>query len=169
MKKIGPLHTKGISMLFLCFLLWSLPALAETALSAPTPTEQKTAGIGDTARDLSSAGPAAKGEPADATEHTRKGNLLLKQGQFDAAIRSFDDALTLNPHHTAAKISKGIALSGKGELTKAELVLKDALLHNPDPVNTHYQLGLVYEKMGDWNKASNEYKEGIRKHEQGRR
>ena len=39
---------------------------------------------------------------------------------------------------------------------------------DPNPVRTHYELGLVYEKLGDTEKAMAEFKEGIKKHEQGR-
>ena len=47
--------------------------------------------------------------------------------------------------------------------------MKAALVRNPDPVRTHYKLGLVYEKAGDPEKALAEYKEGISKNQQGRK
>jgi len=81
---------------------------------------------------------------------------------------SFDHALKLNPRSYDAKTGKGVVLARKGNLQEAEETLKDALLLNPSPVRTHYELGLVYEELGDTEKAVAEFKEGIRKHEQGR-
>ena len=51
---------------------------------------------------------------------------------------------------------------------EAEQVLKAALDGNPNPVRTHYELGLVYEKEGAPDKALAEFKEGIAKYRQGR-
>jgi tetratricopeptide (TPR) repeat protein len=81
---------------------------------------------------------------------------------------SFDQALKLNPHAHDAKTGRGVVLARRGNLQEAEAVLKDALILNPNPVRAHYELGLVYEKLGDREKAIAEFKEGIWKHEQGR-
>ena len=162
---VRTLQIKGIAVPFICLLLCSPSARAETSLDAPAPGGQKAVGSSLAGKDP---GTANAGQ-ADAAEHARKGNLLLTQGKFEEAVVSFDRALQLNPHLSAAKTGKGIAFSRKGELVKAEGILKDALLQNPDPIRAHYELGLVYEKMGDLNRATAQYKEGIRKHEQGRR
>ncbi len=101
--------------------------------------------------------------------HIRLGYLLLKKDANDEAIAEFEKALQLVPRSHPAKIGKGIALSHKGDLKAAETILKDALILNPDPVKVHYELGLVYEKMGDFAKALAEFKEGVAKYEQGRK
>lgn len=61
-----------------------------------------------------------------------------------------------------SKTGIGIALLKKGDLKGAESVLKGALILNPYPSMTHYALGLVYEKLGDYEKAIMHYKEGIK-------
>jgi tetratricopeptide (TPR) repeat protein len=101
--------------------------------------------------------------------YSRLGYLLLKKDSIDEAMESFSKALELRSDYHNAKTGKGIVLSRKGDLKAAEAALQDALILNPDPVRTHYELGLVYEKMGEQEKAIAEYKEGIRKFEQGRR
>jgi tetratricopeptide (TPR) repeat protein len=63
----------------------------------------------------------------------------------------------------------GIILGRRGKLKEAEQTLKAALVQNPNPVRTHYELGLVYEKSGDLEKAIAEYKQGIKKYQQGRK
>jgi tetratricopeptide (TPR) repeat protein len=107
--------------------------------------------------------------PTDAVLHVRLGYLLLKKGVPDEAWLSFAEALKLSPRSHAALTGEGIVLSRKGNLKEAEQMLKAALVLNPDPVRTHYELGVVYEKLGDLDKALIEYKEGINKHEQGRK
>lgn len=107
--------------------------------------------------------------PSEAILHVRLGYLLLKKGAPDEARLSFAEALKLNPKSHAALTGEGIVQSGKGNLKEAEKTLRAALAQNPDPVRAHYELGVVYEKLGDLDKALLEYKEAIRKHEQGRK
>ncbi|NTW99587.1 MAG: tetratricopeptide repeat protein [Geobacteraceae bacterium] len=107
--------------------------------------------------------------PAESILHTRLGYLLLKKGIPDEARLLFAEALKLSPRSHAALTGEGIVLSRKGNLREAEQTLKAALVQNPDPVRTHYELGVVYEKLGEFDKALHEYKEGITKHQQGRK
>jgi len=108
-------------------------------------------------------------DPANALAHMRLAYLLIEKGALDEAMKSFEEALRINPHLYDAKTGRGIVLVRRGDLKEAELVLKDALLLNPNPVRTHYELGLLYERRNDFEKAVAEFKEGIRKHEQGRK
>ncbi len=107
-------------------------------------------------------------DPSDTSAHITLGYLLIRKGALDEASLSFDESLKINPRSSDAKTGKGIILARQGRLKEAEAVLKDALVLNPNPVRTHYELGLVYEKLGDLEQALTEFKEGIRKHEQGR-
>jgi tetratricopeptide (TPR) repeat protein len=108
-------------------------------------------------------------DPGNAKAHARLGWLLLAAGSYDAAISSFDQVLQINPHSADAKTGKGAALGRKGELATAEAMLKDALAHNPNPVRAHYELGLVYDRLGTPDKALAEFKAAIEKYRQGRR
>jgi tetratricopeptide (TPR) repeat protein len=109
-----------------------------------------------------------KAELSNPSSHVRLGYLLIKKGALDEALKSFDEAIRLNPRSYDAKTGKGIVLARKGNHKEAEQVLKDALILNPNPVRTHYELGLLYQKLGEFGKAIVEFKEGIKKHEQGR-
>ena len=101
--------------------------------------------------------------------YLRLGYLLLKKGALNEAIQSFDEALKLNPRSHEAKTGRGIVLGRQGEFEKAEQVLRDALVLNPNPVRVHYELGLLYEKHGDADKAIAEFKEGLKKYQEGRK
>jgi tetratricopeptide (TPR) repeat protein len=110
-----------------------------------------------------------KSNPSLVECRIRLGFLLLKKGSNDEAMKEFEAALQRMPWSYSAKTGKGIALTQKGDLKAAEIILKDALILNPDPVKVHYELGLVYERMGNLEKALSEYKEGINKYEKGRK
>jgi len=99
----------------------------------------------------------------------RLGYLLLKKSSNDEALKEFEEALQRVPGSHSAKTGKGIALAQKGDLKAAEIIFKDALILNPDPVKVHYELGLVYERMGQLEKALSEFREGINKYQNGRR
>jgi len=107
--------------------------------------------------------------PDDALLYVRLGYLLLNSGVLADAKTAFDDALKRNSHSHAALTGEGAVLARTGNLKEAEQVLKEALVRNPDPVRTRYELGLLYEKEGDPDRALAEYKEGIAKSQQGRK
>jgi tetratricopeptide (TPR) repeat protein len=145
------------------------PKPKEAKSAAPAAKDAKGAAAVAVDGELAAAKDAAKAEPDNPAAHARLGSLLLKRGAVDEAMLSFDKSLALNPRLAEAKTGKGIALARKGELAKAEQLLKEALQHNPDPIRIHYELGLIYQQMGDSSRAAAEFKEGIRKHMQGRR
>ncbi len=118
--------------------------------------------------EIAAARSALKANPGNVPAHVRLGYLLVSKGSLDEAMGVFDEALKINPRACDAKTGRGAVLARKGNLKEAEQTLKDALLLNPNPVRTHYELGLVYEKLGAPERAVAEFKEGIKKHEQGR-
>lgn len=107
--------------------------------------------------------------PDDALLQVRLGYLLLDAGATAEAKAAFDEALKRNRHSPAAMTGEGIVLARTGNLKEAEEMLKAALAGNPNPVRTHYELGLVYERSGAPETALAEYKEGIAKFRQGKR
>jgi Flp pilus assembly protein TadD len=107
-----------------------------------------------------------KEKPADYTA-LRLGQLLLKKGDNGEALLSFEEALKLNPRSVEAKVGKGIALGRRGEYGKAEQALREALPLNPNPARVHYELGVLCERRGDFAGAVTEYKEGLKKYQEG--
>ncbi len=119
-------------------------------------------------KDIGAARAAVEKQPGTPQPLIHLGYLLVLSGGPQEALGLFDQALVLAPKSFEAKAGRGMALARIGRLQEAERELRDALPMNPDPVRAHYELGLVYRKMGDDAKALEQFKEGIRKHEQGR-
>lgn len=107
-------------------------------------------------------------DPSSEKAQVELGNLLLKNGDLAEAAKAFDQALALNARYHDAMTGKGIVLARMGKEQEAEEMLQKALVLNPNPVRTHYELGLLYEKRGDFDKAIAEYKQGLEKYNQGR-
>lgn len=147
---------------------WSADDAKGTKDAAAAKSEIATGNTAKVDAEISAARESVKANPSNASLHVRLGYLLVGKGALDEAMASFDEALKLNPRMYDAKTGRGVVMARKGNLKEAEQALKEALLLNPNPVRTHYELGLVYEKLGDSLKAVAEFKEGIRKHEQGR-
>jgi len=108
-------------------------------------------------------------DPSSVQEHVSLGFLLLKKGDLAEAQKVFDDALALNDSYHDALTGKGIVLARMGKDQEAEELLQKALVLNPNPVRTYYELGVLYEKRGDYTSAVAEYKKGIEKYQQGRK
>ena len=118
---------------------------------------------------IDSARQKVKEDPSSLKDKTALGYLLLKKGSLEEAGKVFDEVLEVKGNYHEAMTGKGISLSRMGKDQEAEEVLKNALQLNPNPVRTYYELGLLYEKRGDFVQANTEYKKGIEKFKQGRK
>ncbi len=106
---------------------------------------------------------ATANKAADVTwqQKTDEGYRQLEAGETETALASFEEALQMNPRGAAAKTGKGIILAGQGKLQEAEALLRQALILNPEPTRTHYELGRIYQQQGDFQRSVTEYKLGI--------
>lgn len=153
------------------FCLLLLMAVSPCPASGPTAASGGAAVGAAGAKEeaqLAAARSALEAQPDSAAAHIRLAYLLVDSGALEEAMRHFDAALVINPRAFQAKTGRGAVLLRTGKLQEAEQVLLGALHLNPDPVRTHYELGLLYQKLGDYGKAMTQFKEGIRKYEQGR-
>ena len=107
------------------------------------------------------------GERPSESSLLRLGELLLKRGEADGALKCFDEALKMNPRSLEAKIGRGVALAGLGQLDRAEEALREAIPLNPSPARVHYELGRIFERRGDYAKAAAEYREGLKGFQEG--
>ncbi len=108
-------------------------------------------------------------DPQNAEAYDRLGYFFLKKAQFDDSLNAFASALKINPALRTSKTGSGLALFKKGDLKGAETMLTEALSLNPYPALTHYGLGLVYEKLTDYENSVRQFKEGIKTFRSGKK
>ena len=172
----GPRTPAGLRMLFIvcCLVLVTIPLAAQErqavkqapaggAHVARSPAAVPQNSLND-AIDLARQRIAA--DPSSEKALVKLGNLLMAKGSLQEAEETFDKALSLNSRYHDAMTGKGIVLARMGRDKEAEEMLQKALVLNPNPIRTYYELGLLYEKQGDFNKAVSEYKKGIEKYKQ---
>jgi len=160
-----------------CLLLVSVISFAaddqKTAIQTPA-TETNQAPTEESAQnslevEIEQARQRIKEDPASLKAQVALGYLLLKQNSLTEAEKIFDDVLKVKEDYHEALTGKGIVLARTGKDQAAEEILQKALILNPNPVRTYYELGLLYEKRGDFVQANTEYKNGIEKFKQGRK
>lgn len=171
---IAGLQKKRVASGLVCILVYavmspqSVKALENGAVAGAGATAQGVRDERNIAAEMEILRKEMKEKPSDSAA-IRLGQLLLGQGALHEALESFDAALKLNPRSFEARVGKGVALGRQGEFVKAEQSLRDALVLNPNPVRVHYELGRLYEKQGDFGKAVSEYKEGLKKYQEGKK
>jgi len=82
----------------------------------------------------------------------RKANKLYSKGQYEEALKLYDDALLLDPSNGKLKMNKGSAQYRLGDLDEAEKSYQDALssqLNKKTAADAHYNLGNVRYKQAE--------------------
>jgi len=86
----------------------------------------------------------------------RLGDEYFKNGNLDAAERSYDEALSLMPQYHMALAGKGRVRAALGDLEGAEKILSELVTRIPLP-ETAAQLGNIYMLQGDAERAKAQY------------
>jgi tetratricopeptide (TPR) repeat protein len=87
--------------------------------------------------------------------------LYLARDQVADADRIVSAVLEADPYHRRGKLMYGVVLYRADKLDDAERVLREALVLNPDPAQTHFYLGLIYERKGNTAKALDHYRQSL--------
>ena len=93
---------------------------------------------------------AARGAP-DA--HLLLGIVFRENGDYAAAERAYVEDERLNPRNGQVLLEIGKLLFARGELEQARIRFEKAAEYMPDAPAVHYQLGLVYRRLGQLEKA----------------
>ncbi|MHC5113342.1 MAG: tetratricopeptide repeat protein [Planctomycetota bacterium] len=88
-------------------------------------------------------------------------SLRIAQKRYDDAADLAERVLAATPQHRRGTLVAGAAAYHRGRLDEAEKLLRTALLLNPDPVWTHYYLGLTAERKGDAKAAVEHFREAL--------
>ena len=109
---------------------------------------------------LSLSGVAASADPAE--EAYREGVSAFGKQDYDAAIRSFTDALRQNPQHANAYVYRGCAYYQKGDPGKAIADLTEAIRLDPTLVGAFRARAGAYSARGEFDKAIADYTQALR-------
>jgi tetratricopeptide (TPR) repeat protein len=90
------------------------------------------------------------------------GQVLTRQGKYEAALRAFDQALKLNPRYAEASSNKGNALAYAGHLAQAAAAYQDAIEQQPDAAPYRFNLAAVLAERGETDLAQRQYRQAMR-------
>ena len=89
------------------------------------------------------------------------GIALLAQGDLDAAIKSYRNALLLKPDYADAYNGLGNAFKEQGKLDEAVTSYRKALLLKPDYAEVHTNLGIALQAQGNLDAAVNSHHKAL--------
>ncbi len=93
------------------------------------------------------------------------GTSLFERGQFEDALKKFDEAAAQHPQDPRGPYNRGLALHKLGRNDEAKTALQNALEIDRDHTlgaKTHYNLGNVAAAAGDKKGALREYRDAMR-------
>jgi protein O-mannosyl-transferase len=90
------------------------------------------------------------------------GNILLKNGQKEAAVSLYQKTLKINPDYAEAHTSLGVTLVEDGRVEEAAAHFQRALEINPDYVQAHCDLGNILRREGKVNEAIAHYQKALK-------
>ncbi len=91
-----------------------------------------------------------------------RGMNRCQQGDYEAAIRDFDQAIEINSNWAEAFYNRGLAYSKLGKYQKAIEDYSQALAINSNWADVYNNRGNAYYKLGDYEKAIADYDEAIK-------
>src|SRR6266545_1591283 len=96
---------------------------------------------------------------AQAYSHFLKGQMLLGDGEFEAALKEFDAAAQASPSDAFLRFRLAALYLRKGDLKKALEQAEAAVKLDPKTVDHHLLLAGLYSSLGDNKKGLTEYNE----------
>jgi tetratricopeptide (TPR) repeat protein len=100
--------------------------------------------------------------PSTAQDFLDQGVKQLQQGDLEAAINNFNEAIRLNPNYAQAYGNRGIAYSRLQQYEKALADYNQYIRFNPNSAEAYYNRATLYDKLGDYQKAIADYDRAIR-------
>jgi tetratricopeptide (TPR) repeat protein len=100
--------------------------------------------------------------PRATAAYLNLGQALMKRGKTREAIRSYEEALRIDPNFVEAHSNLGIALVQQGRLPEAIRHYEEALRINPDFAEAHNNLGTAFLRLGKRPEAIQQLEQALR-------
>ena len=94
--------------------------------------------------------------------YNNRGTAFDDKGDYDRAIRDFNEAIRLNPNAETAYYGRGYAYKKKGDYDHAIQDFNEAIHLNPNFERAYYDRGNSYIDKEDYDRAIQEFDEAIR-------
>jgi tetratricopeptide (TPR) repeat protein len=141
-------------------VLGLVTALQWSAAAAPaTDNDTCTNGSGDAAIAACDRMIAAGG---DARTYVKRGLQYFRKGEYDRAIRDYDEAIRLNPKDPIAFNNRGDTYAHKGDTDRAIRDFDEVIRLDPKIAIAFSNRGVLYGRKGDNDRAIRDHEEAIR-------
>ncbi len=93
-----------------------------------------------------------------AKDYMISGNMLAGEGKYDAAVKSYQQAIQMNPNSAEAYSLMGSALAQAGKYREAEEALRKAVAIKPNFGEGYYHLGTFLKSQGKESEAQEAFR-----------
>jgi len=93
--------------------------------------------------------------------YNNRGNAFYELGEYEAALKDYNHAISLNPKGGGPYLNRGILSLAQKQYESAVEDFTQALKKFPNQSRPFNARGLAYEKLGNWTKAKEDYGKAI--------
>jgi tetratricopeptide (TPR) repeat protein len=97
-----------------------------------------------------------------AIAYNNRGNAYTTKGEYDLAIRDYDQSIKLNPNYAKPLNNRGVTYQKKGEYDRAVEDFNAAIKIDPNYADAFYNRATTYQKQSDYRRAVKDFDEAIR-------
>lgn len=95
--------------------------------------------------------------PSVYISYNNRGNAYKEAGEFQKAIKDYDEAIKLNPKEPLLYVNRGVAYSYLGKHQEGTIDLNEAIKLNPKYLLAYYNRGALFQESGDFKQAIKDY------------
>ncbi len=97
-----------------------------------------------------------------AAAYYNRGGAYERKGEYDQAIKDYDEAIYLDPGYVPTYLNRGNAYQGKGAYDQAIEDYDKAIRLSPGYAQAYYSRAVAYRNKGDQEQALQDYNEATR-------
>ena len=93
--------------------------------------------------------------------NVKTGNYRLEDGQYEAAVKEFSEALRKNPDHAMARLGLAVTYMQMKKNTEAMAEFDRVIAQEPDLAVAYADRGILNDRLGNYQEALADYKKAI--------